>query len=285
MFGSGYMTNAGTIPSLVERGDEVFADRLVHASIIDAIVLSRAKLVRFHHNDAEHLEILLRTRAPVRRRLVVTESVFSMDGDLAPLAEIAAVATRNGAMLMVDEAHGTGMFGPHGSGRVSSLGLQQAVNVSMGTLSKAIGSHGGFVACSPQLRNLLLHRARSFIYTTALPPASVAAALATMSILEEQPDLGKSLLERADLLRKLLQEGGLDTGMSQSQIIPVMIGDPRRVMVISEELSERGIVAVAIRPPTVPRGSARLRMSVTLAHTMADIRRAAETVIETVRRC
>ena len=288
-FGSGYMTNVGVVPALVGRSDHVFVDRLSHASILDATILSRATLHRFRHNDPVHLDELL-TKAGDGRRLVVTESVFSMDGDLAPLRELADVVARHGAMLMVDEAHATGVFGPTGAGRVKELGLSAETNFSMGTLSKGLGSSGGFVACSQAARDLLLNKARSLIYTTAPPPAAVGAALGALDVLEAEPGLGGELLANAAAFRGMLSAGGLDIGQSCSQVVPVIVGENSAAVRVSQELRERGIIAAAIRPPTVPEGSARLRFSVTLAHSKDDLEQVAEKVAEVVgpyaeRRC
>ncbi len=279
VFGSGFLTNAGVIPSLVGRDDTVIADKLAHASVIDAITLSRATLVRYRHNDVQHLEDLLRKNTG-GRRLVVTESVFSMDGDLAPLPEIAAAAARHGAMLMVDEAHATGVFGTCGSGLVRKHHLEASVNVSMGTLSKALGSYGGFAACSVRMRELLVNRARAFIYTTALPPSVIASSIAALEILQAAPEMGAELLRRADAFRKRLKEAGLDTLRSASQIIPVIVGENAKALALAERLRKDGILAVAIRPPTVPQGSARLRLSITLDHSEDDLTSAAGLIIE-----
>jgi 8-amino-7-oxononanoate synthase len=283
LFGSGYLTNLGTIPALVERDDHVFADRLSHASILDGAVLSRARLVRVAHNDPDHLRDLL-ARTPAKgKRLVVTESVFSMDGDLAPLADLAAVCDEAGAMLMVDEAHATGVHGPGGAGLVRQLALEPLVNVSMATLSKALGGYGGFVACSPALREWLVNRGRAFVYTTALPPATVAAASAALDVLAERPDAGAELLRRAGAFRRRLRAAGLDTGRSESQIVPVLAGDTAKAMALAAALRSAGILAVAIRPPTVPAGSARIRCSVTLGHSEEMLSEAAETIVRCAR--
>ncbi len=283
LFGSGYMANAATIPILAGRDDLIFADKLVHASMIDACKLSGAKLVRFAHNDVQALEKRLEQFPTTgNRRLIITESVFSMDGDIAPLAEIAALAKKHSAMLMVDEAHSTGTFGPHGAGLVRELGLENAVTVSMGTMSKAMAGYGGFVACSSTLRKLLVQSARAFIYTTAPPPAVIGAALGIMDVLESSPRLGNILQANADYFRSLLHAAGLDTLQSASQIIPIMIGNNERAVAISKSLRDQGIIAAAIRPPTVPAGTARLRLSVTLAHHVDDLDRAANLIISAV---
>lgn len=283
VFGSGYMTNAGVISSLVGPGDGVFADRLVHASVIDAVALSRAKLVRFRHNDAGDLDRLLRRHGAFRRRLVITESVFSMDGDIAPLRDMTDIAEYRGAMLMIDEAHASGVFGPHGSGLIRAEGLEPRVNISMCTLSKAFGGYGGAVACSVMLRNWFVQRARAFIYTTAPPPASIGAALGALDVIEKEPNMGTELLARATAFRDRLRSGGLDTMDSASQIIPIMVGESERALSFSERLRDRDILAIAIRPPTVPRGTARLRLSVTLAHSPEDLDVAADTILTAAR--
>lgn len=283
VFGSGFLTNAGVIPALVGRQDHVFSDQLVHASMIDGVALSKANVHRFHHNDVDHLQTLLRRCPPGGRKLILTESLFSMDGDLAPLPEIAAVAVERGAMLMVDEAHATGVFGPAGSGLIHHYGLTDTVNVSMGTLSKALGGYGGYVAGSDALCRLLVNRARAFIYTTGLPPASIGSALGALKMIKEAEGLGARLLNNAAMFRQALQEAGLNTGNSASQIIPVLIGDNRAALAVAQNLRAKGILTIAIRPPTVPKGTARLRLSVTLAHTPEDLRWAADQIITAVR--
>lgn len=279
IFGSGYLANLGAISVCAGKNDHVFADRLAHASIIDAIIYSRARLHRFNHNDPDHLETLLEKCPEHGRRLVVTESVFSMDGDVAPLADIVSVAGKYHAMVMIDEAHATGIFGPHGSGLIRFHNLESQVNISMGTFSKALGSYGGFVACSEALRSLMINRARSFIYTTALPPVIIGSVSGALDVLEENPGLGSQLLDNAAFFRSLLQDGGLNTGSSGSQIIPVIVGDSAKTLSLSNRLRDQGILAVAIRPPTVPRGTARLRLSVTLGHTRDQLEKAAEVII------
>lgn len=283
VFGSGFLTNAGVIPALVGRGDHVFSDQLVHASLIDGIALSKATVHRFQHNDVEHLRSLLQSCPGSGRKLIVTESLFSMDGDLAPLPEIASLAMDFGAMLMVDEAHATGVFGPAGGGLIRHYGLMQSVNVSMGTLSKALGGYGGFIAGSAALCQLVVNRARAFIYTTGLPPAIIGGALGALQIIQEADTLGTRLLDNAAMFRKRLREAGLDTGNSESQIVPVLIGGNQEVLEVARRLREEGILSVAMRPPTVPPGTARLRLSVTLAHSVEDLQWAADRIVAVVR--
>jgi 8-amino-7-oxononanoate synthase len=279
LFGSGYMTNAGVIPALVGPDDHIFADRLCHASLLDAAVLSRARIHRFRHNDAFHLEEMLRHAPPKGRRLIVTESVFSMDGDLAPLPAIADLAERHACMLMVDEAHATGVFGPRGRGCIAAHQLQSHVGLSMCTLSKALGGYGGAVACSSPMRQWLINKARAFIYTTAPNPAAVGAALGALEVIEGEPHLGDELLRRATTFRERLNAAGFDTLKSESQIVPLLVGANDKVVALSQRLREEGIVAAAIRPPTVPRGTARIRLSVTLGHNEEDLDRAAGILI------
>jgi 8-amino-7-oxononanoate synthase len=284
VFGSGYMANAGVIPVLAGRDDLIFADKLVHASMIDACKLSGAKLVRFAHNNAAALEKRLEQYAGAEcRKLVITESVFSMDGDLAPLPELAALAEKHDAMFMVDEAHASGTFGPNGAGLIREHGLEESVTVSMGTMSKALAGYGGFVACSSSLRMLLVNSSRAFICTTAPPPAVIGAALGALDVLEASPNLGNVLQANADYFRSLLHDAGLDTLQSRSQIIPIIIGDNEKAMAASQTLLERGIIAAAIRPPTVPAGSARLRISITLAHHVDDLEHAAQQIIKAIK--
>ncbi|MBN2162898.1 MAG: 8-amino-7-oxononanoate synthase [Pontiellaceae bacterium] len=284
IFGTGYMANAGTIPALAGRDDLIFADKLVHASMIDACKLSGAKLVRFTHNDASALEQRLEQYAGAAgRKLIITESVFSMDGDIAPLQEIAALAEQHDAMLMVDEAHSTGTFGPNGAGLIREYGIEKSVTVSMGTISKALAGFGGFIACSENIRRLLVNSSRAFIYTTAPPPAVIGAALGAMDVLEASPNLGNILQANSNYFRTMLHDAGLDTMQSESQIIPIVIGDNETALAISQRLRKEGIIAAAIRPPTVPAGSARLRLSITLAHHVDDLERAAKRIISAVK--
>jgi 8-amino-7-oxononanoate synthase len=285
LFGSGYLTSIGCIPPLAGRDDTIFADRLIHACLLDGIQLSGAKLIRFQHNDADDLAAELEKHSGKGRKLIVTESVFSMDGDIAPLTEIARLAEQHNAMLMVDEAHATGVFGPLGSGLVAENGLQHLVNASMSTFSKALGGYGGIVACSAKIREWLINKSRSFIYTTAPPPPVCGAIIAAVKLLETEPTLGKTLLARAERFRKLLNEAGFNTGNSRSQIVPVIIGDNETTMAIAANLKQKGIWVGAIRPPTVPAGTARLRFSITLAHTENDLHYTADELVRAAHAC
>lgn len=284
VFGSGYLANLGAVSALVGHHDQILADKLSHASLLDGATLSRANVRRFQHNDVEHLERLLRQQNAAKRTLIITESVFSMDGDLAPLKDISRVAQAANAMLLVDEAHATGVWGPRGAGLISEGNLQPAVTVAMGTLSKALGSYGGFIAGTETLKRFLVNRARAFIFSTALPPPCIGAALGALQVLEQQPGLGAELLRRAEKFRQRLQAQGFNTGHSESQIVPIIIGDNHKALALARRLRENGIIALAIRPPTVPEGTARLRLSLTLEHTAEDLDRAAEVLTAAARK-
>ncbi len=282
LFGSGYLANIGLITSLVGREDSLFVDKLAHASIIDGARLSRASVHRFRHNDASHLKQSLERAAGRGRQLIVTESVFSMDGDIAPLKDLTTVAADHGALIMIDEAHASGVFGPNGAGLIKELCLADTVNLSMATLGKALAGYGGLVACSKAMRDLIVNRARPFIFTTALPPAAIGSAMAALDVLLRTPSLGRDLLENAAFFRSALHQAGLDTGPSQSQIVPIMLHDNRLALDLAAALREQGIIANAIREPAVPSGTARLRLSVTLAHTKEDLATTADVIAGTV---
>jgi len=281
-FSTGYQANIGAINSLVGPGDVVLSDELNHASIIDATRLSRAKVAVFAHNDMNQLEELLRENEGARRALVVTEAVFSMDGDLAPLGDVVALAKKFGAWTMVDEAHSAGVFGKHGAGLADELGLSDAIDIHVGTLGKALGSFGAYVAGSRALIDLLINRARPFIFTTGLPPSAVAAAGAAIRICERAPQRAAGLRRRVRKLSEKLRAAGLEVPEAQSQILPVQIGAADRTVAAMRELLERGIYVAAIRPPTVPEGTSRLRLSVMATHEESQLERAAEALIEAV---
>lgn len=270
LFGSGYQANVGAITALVGSDDAVFSDELNHASIIDGCRLSRARVLVYPHNDVEALAALL-TRHSARRRLVVTESVFSMDGDSAPLAAICDVADRYGAFVMVDEAHATGVLGPTGGGLVEAAGLRGRVALQVGTLGKALGTYGAFVAGSRAVVDLLVNAARSFVYTTALPPPAVAAAAAAVNVLQAEPQRRQQLAANASTLWHGLRDAGLQVGAAPGHIIPVHIGDAERTMQWSEALLAAAVFVQGIRPPTVPPGTARLRVTVMSTHTATDL--------------
>jgi 8-amino-7-oxononanoate synthase len=273
LFSSGYLANLGTIGALVGPGDVVFCDRLNHASIVDAAFLSRARLVVYHHNDADHLADLL-DRHTGRRRLIVTDSVFSMDGDLAPLGALCDLADRWTCMLMVDEAHATGVLGARGAGAVESLGLRGRVPIVMGTLSKALGSVGGFVAGSRRLVDFLRNRARPFMFDTALAPSAVGAAIAALRVARADEERRAWLRQMIAVLHDELQDLGYDVLPPAAAILPVVVGDADAALDLALALRERGIWAPAIRPPAVPRGTARVRVTLMATHTQAHVERA-----------
>ena len=267
VFSSGFAANAGTIAALVSTGDVVFSDRKNHASLLDGCRLSRADVRVYPHGDWQRLAALLANSKTTGRRLIVTDSLFSMDGDLAPLDRLAEVARRHGAMLLVDEAHATGVFGRHGRGVAECFGVEDRVDVRIGTLSKALGSVGGFAAGSRSLIEWLIHRARPYVFSTAGPPAAAAAAVAALDVVQDEPRRREQLLSRAASLRDRLIEQGFNIGNSASQVIPLMVGPPDRAMELAAALREQGLLVPAIRPPTVPEGEACLRISLTAGHT------------------
>jgi 8-amino-7-oxononanoate synthase len=271
LFTSGYHANLGVITALVGPGDAVFSDALNHASIVDGCRLSRAAIHVYPHADMGALEERLRA-VTAKRRLIVTDSIFSMDGDAAPLAAICALAAEHGAMVMVDEAHATGVVGPRGAGLVDALGLHEQVTVQMGTLGKALGTFGAYVAGSRALIDLLINTARTAIFTTALPPPVAAAAGAALTIVEREPERRAALRRNAARLRAGLRSLGFEVpGDADSHILPLMVGEASATMALSAALLERGVFAHGIRPPTVPEGTARLRATVMATHSEAEI--------------
>jgi 8-amino-7-oxononanoate synthase len=266
VFPSGFAANQGTIPALADRGDGIFSDALNHASIVDGCRLSRAATHVYRHGDLKHLATLLKREGPYHRRLIVTDTVFSMDGDTAPLADLCDLADRHHAMLMVDEAHATGVFGPRGRGLAEALGVEDRIDVRMGTMSKALGCAGGFVCGRQSLVNWLANRARSYVFSTAQPAAWCAAAIAAFDIVEADPGRGARLLERAKQLSQSLARRGWNVGESQSQIVPVIVGAPKAALKLSAHLWEQGCFVPAIRPPSVPEGRSLLRISLSAAH-------------------
>jgi 8-amino-7-oxononanoate synthase len=270
LFNSGYHANLGTIQALVGRQDAVFSDALNHASLIDGARLSCAALHVYPHRDVTALEPMLR-RTAARRKLIVTDTIFSMDGDEAPLADLCDLAERHAAMVMVDEAHAGGVLGRRGAGLVEALGLGERVDVQMGTLGKAFGCFGAYVAGSESLVEYLLNCARTFVYTTALPPPVVAAALAALDVIEREPERRAAALRNAQRLRAGLQALHYDVPEGSAAIVPVLLGDAALTMRVAEALFARGVLALGIRPPTVPRGTARIRTTVMATHTPADI--------------
>ena len=282
IFSTGYMTNLGGISALVGPGDTVFCDKLNHASIYDGIKLSGATLARFPHRDMNRLEGLLKEAKP-GRKLIITDSVFSVDGDLAPLADLVELKERHGAALMLDEAHATGVLGTRGAGLAEALGFTDRVEVHMGTFSKALGSLGGYVAGGRRLIDFLHNRARSFIYSTAMPPPVLGAIAAALELVPHEPERRAYLLEEAGKFRHELTQAGFDTLGSETQIIPVLAGDNARTLSLAARLREEGLMAVALRPPTVPAGRARVRFSLSAAHSQGDLAAARKTILEVGR--
>ena len=277
LFGSGYLANTGTIAALARRGEVVCSDELNHASIIDGCRLAGAETFVYRHADAEHLEWGLR-RAAGRASLIVTDGVFSMDGDVAPLSELSDLARRHRCRLMVDEAHATGCLGPGGRGSVAAAGLTDEVDVIVGTLGKALGGYGAYVCGSAELVDFLVNSARPFIFSTAPPPPAVAASSAALELLQERPKRVEKLRANAAALRSGLREQGLEPAGSETQIVPLVIGEADDAMALCERLLEDGLFAQAIRPPTVPPGTCRLRLTVMATHAIADLRRAARSI-------
>jgi 8-amino-7-oxononanoate synthase len=279
IFSTGYAANLGTISALVGPGDVIFSDRLNHASIYDGIKLSGASLARFPHRDLDRLEQMLQKADRAKKRLIVTDSVFSVDGDLAPLAGLVALKETYGAWLMIDEAHATGVLGPRGAGLAEALGLTSRVDVHMGTFSKALGSLGGYVAGGRRLIEYLHNRARSFIYSTGLAPPVLGAISVALEIVATEPERRAYLLAEAEKFRRGLAAAGLNTMGSETQIIPVLVGDNARTLEFAASLRQRGLMAVALRPPTVPPGRARVRFSLSAAHSRKDLAGALKTIV------
>jgi 8-amino-7-oxononanoate synthase len=278
LFGSGYLANTGVIAALAGAGEVVFSDELNHASIIDGCRLARAETRVYRHRDLEHLAWSI-ADAPGRPALIVTDGVFSMDGDLAPLRELYEVARRHGARLMVDEAHAIGTIGPGGRGTAHEAGLCGAPDVVVvGTLGKALGSYGAFACADHDTVDYLLNAARPFVFSTGPAPAAVAAAAEALAILRDEPQRIEALHRNAGVLREALAGEGFATGDSQSQILPVHVGEPEPTMKLCELALERGVFAQGIRPPTVPEGTSRLRLTVMATHAPADLETAAQTI-------
>ena len=275
-FGSGYLANTGIIPALAGRGDLIITDRLSHASIYDGCMLSGALTIRFRHNDLEHLEqILHEKRSQFNSCLVVVESLYSMDGDLCPLVELVGLKKRYDFILMVDEAHATGLYGENGSGLIEEYKVSDGVDIAMGTYGKALGSYGAYAAASGEIIDFLVNKARTFIYSTALPPAVLGANLAALYLVKTEPFLRQDLQNRVAYFKKQLRKSGLRDDTGPSQIIPVMIGDSDRTLMVAENLQKNHFYVKAVRPPTVPEGTARLRFSITRYHGEEDLKRCA----------
>ncbi|MBI4672251.1 MAG: glycine C-acetyltransferase, partial [Chloroflexi bacterium] len=273
-FQSGFNSNGATLPALVGKEDVIFSDELNHASIIDGARLSGAKIVRYAHNNAEDLEDKIRDARNenlFRRALIVTDGVFSMDGDIAPLPQIVGVAERHDMMLMVDDAHGEGVLGRGGRGIVDHFGMHGRVDVEVGTMSKAFGVVGGYVAGKKEIVEWLHQRGRPFLFSSAVPAADAAACLAAVDILEESTELVDRLWDNARYFKTEMKRLGFDTGVSETPITPVMLGDAKLAQDFSRALFDNDVFAMAIKYPTVPQGKARLRVMISAAHAREDL--------------
>ena len=283
-FPSGFAANSATIAALVGPGDVIFSDERNHASIIDGCRLSRTDVHVYPHRDVAALDAVLAAEGMAhRRRLIVTDTLFSMDGTLAPLADLCDVARRHHAMLMVDEAHATGVFGLHGSGLVEEAGCADGVHVRTGTLSKALGAAGGFVAGHAELIRWLRHSARAWIFSTAHPPAVAAAATRAIELVAEEPHRRAELLARAAAFRDRLAAAGLDLGRAEAQIVPVVAGTAEAAVALSARLAEAGFFVPAIRPPSVPHGRSLVRASLSWLHSHSDLDQLADAIVACLR--
>lgn len=283
LFGSGYQCNSTVIPALMGRHDVIFADRLSHASIVDGCRVAGCAVHRFRHNDLGHLAQLLQQHRGPGAALIVVESLYSMDGDFAPLAELVALKEQYDCLLMVDEAHATGLFGPQGSGLVAAARCSGQVDIVMGTLGKALGGFGAFIAAEQVVIDYLINRARGFIYSTALPPALMAASLAAIKVCQEDEDLRRQLWDKVAFFIRELARYQVKVS-SASQIIPLFIGASDVAVALADSLRKQGVLVTAVRPPTVPQGSARLRLSVTCQQGYEDLGRAAELIAQGLER-
>ncbi|MDK8182701.1 8-amino-7-oxononanoate synthase [Paenibacillus sp. UMB4589-SE434] len=286
VFSSGYMANVGVISALVGRHDTVFSDRLNHASLIDGAVLSRAEHIRYPHRDMNRLEHSLRKwsgdRATRHKGLIVTDGIFSMDGTVAPLEDLVVLAERYGTMLMVDEAHSGGVYGFGGRGLCHAVGVHQRVDVVMGTFGKAFGAFGAYVAADEVLIRYLVNRARTLVYSTGLPPLMAAIVRRRLREVQAADEARDRLVRHAALFRARLRAGGLHTGAGDSHIVPVLLGSDRRAVAAGQALAEAGVAGIAIRPPTVPEGSARIRFAPMASHQESDLIWAADQIVQVV---
>ncbi len=271
LFCSGYHANVGAIPALAREGDLILSDELNHASIVDGCRLSRGEVRIYKHADMGSLEEILRRSSRFKKRLIVTDSVFSMDGDIAPLPDIVDLAEKYSALVMVDDAHGTGVLGKKGKGAMEHFGLEKRVDIQMGTLGKALGSFGAFIAGSEDLIHYLLNKARSLLYSTALPPSACGATLAALRILDEEPELISQLRSNASYFRRGLRDRGYPIPESETPILPVILQDPFMTMNVAQRLFDEGVYVQGIRPPTVPDGTSRLRITVMASHSREQL--------------
>jgi glycine C-acetyltransferase len=282
---SGFTANLTVIPALVQAGDVVFSDELNHASIIDGCRLSGAQIVRYRHGDAADLAVALQRTGGVRRRLVITDGVFSMDGDIAPVPEIVQAAVTYDALVMVDDAHGEGVLGTGGRGITDHFGLHGQVDIEIGTLSKAFGVIGGYVAGPQVLIDSLKQRGRPYLFSSATTAADVAACIAAVEILQQSDQAVRQLWENTRFFQGELRALGFDLGRTQTPITPIMVGDAQRAKTFSAELFTAGILAQAVAFPTVPRGTARLRLMLSATHTRQDLECAVQTLARVGQAC
>lgn len=271
IFNSGYHANMGVLPSLMKNKDVIFCDELNHASIIDGCRLSKAETVFYPHKDMNLLEELLKKPGKYKKKIIVTDGIFSMDGDLAPLPDIVSLAEKYSAFSMVDDAHATGVFGKKGKGSVEHFNLSKKIDIQMGTLGKALGSFGAFIAGSKELTDYLINRSRPFIYTTALPPAVLAASIAAIDMIQSKPVFRKKLWKNVNYFKEGLKKRGFNKVNSDSQIIPIIIGDTKKTVAAGKYLFGKGVFVVGIRPPTVPRRKERLRITIMASHNRKDL--------------
>jgi len=276
VFSTGYMANIGIISSVFGRDDIIFSDRLNHASIIDGVQLSQSKGKRYPHLDMNALETMLKSAGSFRKRGIITDSVFSMDGDIAPLNKIVTLAKKYDCLVMIDEAHALGVMGPNGKGLAEHFGVEQAIDIQMGTLSKAAGSFGAYCCGSNSLISFLINKARSFIYTTGMPPSVAAASLKALEIIKGEPQRREQLWANTHYVHNALRQMRFDTINEQTPIIPIFVKDSDIAVDFSKRLFENGIFVSTIRPPTVPRNSVRLRLTVMATHTKQDLNFALE---------
>ncbi len=284
LFGSGAMANLGVIPALARRGEVVLHDELSHCSIADGCRLSGADIVAYRHGDAEHLAWALR-QCDGRASLICTDGMFGMDGDVAPLEEIVALARKFDVRVLVDEAHALGALGPGGRGTVAEAGLEGEVDVITGTLGKALGSYGGFASCDHVTARFLVHSARTLLHSTALPPVAAAAAMAALELLEEQPRRVEKLRANADALRESLAREGFEVSGAAAHVVPLVVGDAELAARIVDHALEHGVFAEAVRPPVVPDGTARVRLAVMASHTRSELRGAAAVLGRAALKC
>ena len=271
LFNSGYCANIGLITALSGRNDIIFSDKLNHASIVDAALLSQSTVKRYPHKDVDALENLLKSADGYSKKIIVTDGIFSMDGDIAPLRDIVALSKKYSAYLIVDDAHATGIIGENGKGTLSHFGIDDDNIIQMGTLSKALGCFGAFVACKNDLIEYLINMSRSFIYTTALPPSTACAAIEAIKIAKEGDVLRKKLFENVNYLRGKLLDMGFNIPNSETHIIPLVIGSAEKTLALSSYLFDNGVFIQAIRPPTVPKDTCRLRITPTALHTKDEL--------------